>query len=100
VGTAKPFSSFRASKRFEAAFRALDKSRRKQAEKAVDLLFNNPAHPGLGAHPIKPDKYFWEAYINTGDRLVYHPDGSLLDLVDIVKHDDIGKSGKAPREGR
>ncbi len=61
------------------------------------LLFENPAHPSLKAHQIKPDKHYWEAYVNRGDRIIYIPEGSHLVLVDIVAHDDISRYGKRPR---
>jgi hypothetical protein len=93
---ATPFSIVHATDQFRAAAQALDAKRQKQAEKAVSLLFDNPAHPGLNGHAIKPDKHFWEAYLNRSDRLIYVPDYPVLVLVDIVKHDDIGRYGKAP----
>jgi mRNA-degrading endonuclease YafQ of YafQ-DinJ toxin-antitoxin module len=90
------FSSFERTKRFEKAYRALTKAQREQVEKAIVLLVQNPAHPGLATHPVQPGKYFWEAYINRHDRMIYVPEGSHLVLVDIVKHDDIDKYAKAP----
>lgn len=96
MGNATPFSTVRVTDQFRAAVQALDAKRQKQAAKAVAFLFANPAHPGLNAHPVKPDKHYWEAYLNRSDRLIYVPDHPLLVLVDIVKHDDIGKYGKAP----
>lgn len=99
MGAAKPFSAVRVLDEFQAAYSKLDLQRQKQADKAVVFLRANPAHPGLEAHPIKPDKYFWEAYVNRSDRIIYRPEGSLLILVDIVKHDDIGRYGRAPGQG-
>lgn len=81
---------------FQDAFQSLDANRQNQATKAVTLLFANPAHPGLRSHPVKPDKYYWEAYMNRSDRIVYIPNHPVLVLVDIVKHDNIGRYGKAP----
>ena len=95
---AAPFSTFETTRRFDASYSALNDQCKKQADKAIELLFNNPAHPGLAAHPIKPDKYYREAYLNRGDRIIYRAEGSHLVLVDIVKHDDIGRYGKAPAQ--
>ncbi|HEX2205820.1 MAG TPA: hypothetical protein VHG91_21075 [Longimicrobium sp.] len=96
MAPAKPFATFESTKRFNKAFRALDPQRKKQADKAVRLLFQNPAHPGLETHQIRPDKYYWEAYMNRDERIIYIPEGPHLVLVDIVPHDDIDRYAKAP----
>ncbi|HEX2205817.1 MAG TPA: hypothetical protein VHG91_21060 [Longimicrobium sp.] len=95
---AKPFSTLRTSEPFNEAYAALDVKRKKQTDKAIRLLFANPAHPGLQTHPINPDKYCWEAYINRSDRLIFVRFGSVLRLVDIVPHDDIDRYAKAPAQ--
>ena len=61
------------------------------------LLIQDRAHPSLNAHHIEPDKYYWEAYVNRGDRLIYIPEGTVLILVDVVHHDDIKRYSKRPR---
>src|SRR5215212_5914374 len=57
--------------------------------RTVKKLIDDPTRPGLETHTVKPGKYYWEAYINDGDRLIYRPEGRHLKVVDFVKHDDI-----------
>lgn len=95
---APPFLTLKVAKRFEKTTATLQEAQRKQLARQSRLLFENPAHSSLRAHPVKPDKYYWEAYLNNSDRIVYVPDGSRLVLVDVVPHDDIGRYGKRPRK--
>jgi mRNA-degrading endonuclease YafQ of YafQ-DinJ toxin-antitoxin module len=94
---AKPFSTTETGPRFEKSYRHFPASVRKQIDKSISHLTSNPAHPGLESHPIKPDRYYWEAYVNKGVRLIYRPQGSHLVLVDVVTHDDIKRYGCAPK---
>lgn len=96
---APAFRTLEVTPRFEKAVKDLARHRpavAKQVQERVKLLFDNPAHPSLEAHRIKPDRHYWEAYVNRGDRIIYRPDGAHLLLVDVVKHDDIGRYGKSP----
>ena len=95
---APPFLTLEVTEQFENVTAELQKAQRSQLERRSVLLFDNPAHPSLKAHPIKPDKYYWEAYLNDSDRIVYVPEGSHLVLVDVVPHDDIGRYGKRPKK--
>jgi mRNA-degrading endonuclease RelE of RelBE toxin-antitoxin system len=93
---APSFETLETTEQFEHALAALQEATRKQVVARIKLLFDNPAHPGLNAHPVKPDKYYWEAYVNGGDRIIYISEGSHLVLVDVVAHDDIGRYSKRP----
>ena len=53
--------------------------------------------PGHQVKPIHPDKYYFEARINSGDRIVFRIPGGTIFFVDIVKHDDISRYGRRPR---
>ena len=94
--SAPAFVSFERTKRFDKAVEGLQPNQRKQLRKQLAQLLENPAHPSLKAHQIKPDKYYWEAYLNKGDRIIYIPEGSHLVLVDVVSHDDIDRYSKGP----
>lgn len=94
---APPFLTLTITKRFEKTTAKLQKAQIEQLARRSRLLFENPAHPGLEAHAIKPDKHYWEAYLNDSDRIIYIPRGSQLILVDVVPHDHIGRYGKRPR---
>ena len=85
--------------RFEKSVAKLQKAQREQVAARTKLLFENPAHPGLKAHSIKPGKFYHEAYANAGDRIIYIPEGSHLVLVDVVPHDDIDRYRDAPNKG-
>jgi hypothetical protein len=82
---------------YKVAVAGLQKGQRDQLGTRVALLIQDRAHPSLKAHSVKPDKYYWEAYLNKGDRIIYIPDGSTLILVDVVPHDDISRYSKRPR---
>jgi hypothetical protein len=95
---APPFLTVERTEQFDKAVAGLQVAARKQLARRAQLLFDNSAHPSLKAHQIKPDKYYWEAYLNDGDRIIYIPEGSHLVLVDVVPHDDIGRYGKRPKK--
>ncbi len=44
--------------------------------------------------PIQPDRYYDEARINDGDRLVHRIESDTLWVVDVVPHDDIDRYGR------
>ena len=52
--------------------------------------------PGLNVKPILPDKYYLEARINSGDRIVFRLEQGAIFFVDVVKHDDIGRYARRP----
>jgi len=56
--------------------------------------------PGLNVKPILPDKYYLEARISSGDRIVFRMQDDTMYFLDMVKHDDIGRYGRRPRQGR
>jgi mRNA-degrading endonuclease YafQ of YafQ-DinJ toxin-antitoxin module len=93
---AAAFQTLETTKQYKEAVASLQQAARKQVVARAKLLFENPAHPSLNAHSIKPDKHYWEAYVNRGDRIIYIPEGSHLVLVDVVSHDDIGRYSKRP----
>jgi mRNA-degrading endonuclease RelE of RelBE toxin-antitoxin system len=93
---APAFKTLEVTQQYKEAVAKLQEPVRKQVSIRAKLLFDNPAHPSLKAHSIKPDKHYWEAYVNRGDRIIYIPEGSHLVLVDVVTHDDIDRYAKRP----
>jgi hypothetical protein len=91
---ARGFLRLEETEQYKRAKADLQQATRKQVAKRQLLLFTNPAHPSLQTHHIMPDKHYWEAYVNRGDRIIYIPEGDRLVLVDVVSHDDIGRYGK------
>jgi mRNA-degrading endonuclease YafQ of YafQ-DinJ toxin-antitoxin module len=78
------------SERFRKRYGKLETALQRQVDKTVIRLIENPFHPALQAHSIKSAKFYWEAYINAGWRLIYRTEGDELFVVDVVAHDDIG----------
>jgi len=85
------------SSRFKESYAALSYDRQKGADKVILALMKQEATPGMRVKPIEPEKYYREARINDGDRLVHRTDGGRLWIVDVVAHDDIGRYGKKPK---
>jgi hypothetical protein len=55
---------------------------------------------GLNVKPIQPDKHYLEARISSGDRIVFRVEHGTIFFIDVVKHDDIGRYGRRPRQSR
>lgn len=83
------------SDRFKASYAALSHDRQKGVDKVILALIKQELTPGMRVKPIQPEKYYGEARINDGDRLIHRIDGGKVWIVDIVSHDDIGKYGRA-----
>jgi hypothetical protein len=56
--------------------------------------------PGLNVKPIHPDKHYLEGRISSGDRIVFRQEGAMIYFMDVVKHDDIARYGRRPRQPR
>lgn len=82
------------SKRFEKSYAGLTVAQQNGVDKAVIALLKRKPTPGMRIKPIQPDKYYHEARINEGDRLVHRIDGDTLWVVDVVTHDDIDRYGR------
>ena len=57
-------------------------------------LMKQETTPGMRVKPIQPDKFYNEARINSGDRLVFRIEKKTVWFVDVVSHDDIGRYGR------
>jgi hypothetical protein len=77
------------SRRFEKSYAHLTVAQQNGVDKAVIALLKRAPTPGMRVKPIQPDKFYDEARINAGGRLVHRIDGGTLWVVDVVVHDDI-----------
>jgi hypothetical protein len=89
-----PIERLELTARFERSFRRLDARRQEQCEMALEQLLVAPTPRGLRLKPILPGKVYWEARLNSGDRLILRPEGSVLYVLDVVTHDDIERWGR------
>lgn len=60
-------------------------------------LIKQKTSPGLRIKPVQPEKYYFEARINSGDRIIFRIEAGTIFFIDIVKHDDIDRYGRRPR---
>ena len=87
------------SEQWKASYAQLSDDRQAACDKAAIALIKRESSPGLHIKPIHPDKYYSEARINSGDRIVFRVAEGTIFFVDVVKHDDISRYGKRPRKG-
>jgi hypothetical protein len=56
---APAFATVERTRRFDKAVAGLQAAQRKQLQKRLAMLIQDPAHTSLSAHQIHPDKYYW-----------------------------------------
>jgi hypothetical protein len=93
VARRQKFLAAEFSKRFERSYAGLTVAQQNGVDKAVLALLKGKPTPGMRVKPIQPDKYYHEARINDGDRLVHRIENQTLWVVDVVPHDDIDRYG-------
>ena len=87
------------SERWKESYAALQHAQQQGVDKVVVALLKQQPTPGMRVKPIEPDKYYDEARVNDGDRLIHRTHAGTVYFVDVVTHDEIGRYGRAPREG-
>lgn len=93
-GRSRAFASLELTRKFNKSFKALGSDAQDQCADALEQLIEEPRAPGLHLKPIRPSNKFWEARLNSGDRIILLPHGSMAYVMDVVKHDDIKHWGK------
>lgn len=94
AGRTRTFSVLHLTKRFEKSFRQLGSDRQAQCADALQQLVEGPVRRGLHLKPIRPNNTFWEARLNSGDRIVLLPEGDAAWVMDVIGHDEIKLWGK------
>jgi hypothetical protein len=94
VARKKNFLGAEFSDRFRESYAGLSHDRQKETDKVILALMKQDVTPGMRIKPIQPEKYYNEARLNSGDRLVHRVEGGKVWLVDVVPHDDIGRYGR------
>ena len=75
----------------------LSAERQAACDEAAMALIKQTSSSGLRIKPIQPAKYYLEARINSGDRIIFRLAEGTVFFVDVVTHDDISRYGKRPR---
>lgn len=97
MATKQTFLIARWSERFKESYAALAPQRQAACDEAAIALIKRKSSPGLRLKPIHPDKYYSEARISSGDRIVFRIEEETILFVDVVKHDDIARYARRPR---
>ena len=79
------------TERWKESYEALQLAGQDSTDKVVIALLKQRRTPGMRIKPIEPEKYYFEARINDGDRLIFRTQDQTVYFVEIVSHDDIGK---------
>jgi hypothetical protein len=83
---------------WKRSYAALIADRQRACDEAAIAIIKQTISAGLRVKPIQPEKYYFEARINSGDRIVFRVEGGTVFFIDVVKHDDIGRYGRRPRQ--
>lgn len=79
------------SERWNESYQSLQQAQRNGADKVVIALLKQMPTPGMRVKPVELDKYYYEARINDGDRIIHRTYAGTVYFIDIVTHDDIAK---------
>jgi len=82
------------------SYAKLSTDRQTSCDRVVMALIKGTDSPGLNVKPIHPDKHYLEARISSGDRIIFRLEQGAIFFVDVVKHDDIGRYSRKPRQTR
>jgi mRNA-degrading endonuclease YafQ of YafQ-DinJ toxin-antitoxin module len=94
VARKQTFLAARFSERFEQSYSRLRLEQQKGVDELILALIKRAPNPGHRVKPILPSKQYFEARINSGDRLIFRHEESEILFVDVVVHDEIGKYGR------
>ena len=94
------FLSAHWSESWKASYASLPADRQASCDRAILALIKGLSSAGLHVKPILPDKYYLEARIGSGDRIVFRMEQGTIYFVDVVKHHDIARYGRRPRQVR
>ena len=87
------------SESWKRSYRDLTVDRQRSCDRAALALIKRESSPGLRVKPIQPEKYYFEARISSGDRIIFRVEEGAIFFIDVVKHDDIERYGRRPRAG-
>jgi hypothetical protein len=82
---------------WKESYARLSAERQAACDEAAMALIKQTSSSGLRIKPIQPAKYYLEARINSGDRIIFRLAEGTVFFVDVVAHDDISRYGKRPR---
>lgn len=82
-------------RRFEQRLRDLPEARRLSSLRVIEALATQQPTPGMRVKPILPGKFYNEARISSGDRLILRIADGVLYLIDLVTHDEIARYSTA-----
>lgn len=82
-------------RRFEQRLRDLPEARRLSSLRVIEALATQQPTPGMRVKPILPGKFYNEARISSGDRLIFRIADGVLYLIDLVTHDEIARYSTA-----
>lgn len=88
------FLSAEWSERWKKSYSRLDPERQAACDRAAITLIKEQELPGLRVKPIRPEKYYLEARLNQGDRIVFRIEGGMILFVDVISHDEIDRYGR------
>ena len=85
------------SEPWKESYARLSAERQVACDEAAIALIKQALSSGLRVKPIHPDKYYLEARISGGDRIILRIEEGTIYFVDVVHHDDISRYGRRPR---
>jgi hypothetical protein len=60
---------------------------REAIARCVELLGDDPRHPGLHTHRVQGSRGVWEAYVDAGNRVTFHWADGKIHLRNNCNHD-------------
>jgi hypothetical protein len=78
--------------KFERVARKKEARLRIAIARCVELLGDDPHHPGLHAHRVQGAPGVWEAYVDDANRVTFHYVGSTIVMRNNCNHDIIRRS--------
>lgn len=81
----------RFTKPYTALYRKLPESIKKQADKQLGLLLDNPQHPSLRLHKMEGHTNMWEISVTMRYRILFQIEGDEYVLLKIGTHDILRK---------
>ena len=90
----QPFLNAAWTEQFKESYAKLQANEQESVDRVALALMKGEVTPGMRIKPIEPEKYYSEARLSDGDRLVHRVQDGTTYFVDVVSHDEINNYGR------